>query len=85
MRGRTIRVWWSMVREKGWRRGCAESLRWLADRLAPEDAFAGGGMTVYLIGRGWVVDPEGRRGTPVWFRRCDYDEGWHWPVLRPDL
>lgn len=72
-------MWWRMVREKGWRRGFAESLRWSADRVGPEDAFVGGGMTMHLVrGRGWVVDPEGKRGVPTWYRRCEYDEGWHW-------
>lgn len=69
----TMRAWWHMVREKGPRRGLAETLRWIADRIGHEDAFCGGGMSVYLVrSLGWVVDPQGRRGVPVWYRRDEY-------------
>jgi hypothetical protein len=72
--------WFTSYRERGFRRGCAETLRWWADLLGPEDAFCGGEMTMYLTPGSWQVDESGRVGVPTWYRRSDYD-GRQWEVI----
>jgi hypothetical protein len=64
----------------GIRRTIAEYLRYIADRIGPEDAFCASGMGVYLLkGVGWVLmdkpisNRPRKEGARVWYRRSEYD------------
>lgn len=58
------------------RRWLAERLRWVADRIGPEDCFVQ--MTAFSVHlevkRGWVLDRTAERGVRMWARQEDYDE-----------
>jgi hypothetical protein len=55
------------------RRSIADRLRFLADRIDPASAFRMSHLRFYFrTGVGLVVDREGHRGCPLWWRGPDY-------------
>lgn len=83
--------WLSPYEQWGFRRGFAESMRWVADRIGPEDAFTKHsglrfanrvpiGQVLYVDRwHGATVEPlEGRDvGVDLWYRVRDYKtRGW---------
>jgi len=56
------------------RRWFAERLRWIADRVGPEDAFhESGGSFQFQIGVG-QVHHNNMQGVPLYYRRSEYDD-----------
>lgn len=83
--------WLDPYEEWGLRRGFAESLRWVADRIGPEDAFSSAGSRfAHRVGVGrvdyfdalskpprqeYLLDKN--KGVPLWYRVSDYKtRGW---------
>ncbi len=68
-----------MATPRSIRRRIARRLGFLADRLAPEDAFRRTCISFeFVTGKGIVTNTEGR-GCPLWYQgRADYDRAHEW-------
>lgn len=59
----------------GFRRWFAWRLRFIADRIGPEDAMSGTSWTYYYKDYvGVVFDTEGKKGCPLWGIRSQHDK-----------
>lgn len=64
--------WWFMP-DLTWRRRIAEWLRWLADKLGPEDAFHLSSLKMRIVENvGYVVDEGPWNGVPLWYRASEF-------------